>query len=311
MRFSLILATINRVNEPECLLHSLSAQVYDGAFEVIIIDQNPDDRLNGMVARYQQYFPILHLRQDKPLLARARNQGIPHIRGAYVGFPDDDCVYEPDTLSKAARFFAHNPQYAGIVGNVLELDSDTEAMLMDKAPEPGIVDYDKAWGVVMTAAFFMRAEELDDTRFDETIGPGTYWGCGEDVDLLLRRMDAGARFYFDPSLIVRHPSPYGIYSTWQLVERYSRYGRGTGYLMAKRQFPLRAVIGSIMEPIIKIGFFITRRRWKDLPSLPVAGFGRLIGYIGYHLESSKHSAISPLSGKFSIKRSRNIQGNIG
>ena len=76
IHFSLIVATVNRVQETERLLASLSHQNYNGTFDVIIVDQNPDDRLNAMVERYQQYFPITHLRQDQALLARARNQGI-------------------------------------------------------------------------------------------------------------------------------------------------------------------------------------------------------------------------------------------
>lgn len=282
IHFSLIVATVNRVQETERLLASLSHQNYNGTFDVIIVDQNPDDRLNAMVERYQQYFPITHLRQDQALLARARNQGIAYMTGDYVGFPDDDCVYEVDTLSKAAQFLVEHAQYAGVVGNVLDLDCDEEAILLAPAPAAGVIDYDKAWMVGMTAAFFMHAKYVKNNRFDETIGPGTFWGCGEDADFLLRCMDQGATFYFTPQLVVRHPSPIKIYTTWQLAARYFRYGRGTGYLMGKRQFTVKTALKVIIEPLLMVGFFIANKRWKDLPSLPTTTLGRLIGYAGYY-----------------------------
>jgi len=45
--FSLICATLNREKELETLLESLAAQTYK-RFELIIVDQNKDDRLDAV-----------------------------------------------------------------------------------------------------------------------------------------------------------------------------------------------------------------------------------------------------------------------
>ena len=48
---SMIVATLNRVDELERLLDSLDSQTYKD-FEVIVVDQNPDDRLRPVLERH-------------------------------------------------------------------------------------------------------------------------------------------------------------------------------------------------------------------------------------------------------------------
>ena len=64
--FSLILGTVGRVNDLEIILSSLQAQTYQN-FELIVVDQNPDDRLVPILARYKDKFPIFHLRSEMGL----------------------------------------------------------------------------------------------------------------------------------------------------------------------------------------------------------------------------------------------------
>ena len=277
LRFSLIMATVNRVKETERFLHSLSRQDYAGGFGLIIVDQNPDSRLEAMIENYRQHFPILHLRQDEPLLARARNLGLPQVSGDVVGFPDDDCAYEPDTLSKVASFLAENPRRDGVVGNVLDLDKDEESILFYMPHKAGDITQENAWVLGMTAAFFLRADQAKGNTFDESIGPGTMWGCGEDTDFLLRCIDNGANFYFDPSVVIRHPTPMRIYSVPQLIKREYRYGLGNGYLMGKRQFTAKIVLmKALIEPFSYVPACLLHGRWKELLLMPSLVVVRLV-----------------------------------
>ena len=91
MKFSLILATLNRTGEVDYLLKTLDRQTYRN-FELIVVDQNADDRLVPLLAPYQANFPILHLQSAKGL-SRARNVALEHVSGDIVAFPDDDCAY--------------------------------------------------------------------------------------------------------------------------------------------------------------------------------------------------------------------------
>jgi glycosyltransferase involved in cell wall biosynthesis len=69
----------------ERFLESLAAQSC-ADFELILVDQNADDRLAGLVKLYRQKFPVLHIKQLEPGLSRARNRGLQHIKGEIQHF---------------------------------------------------------------------------------------------------------------------------------------------------------------------------------------------------------------------------------
>src|ERR1035437_10094479 len=91
MKFSLVLCTINRTREVAEFLASLNEEIYKD-FELFIVDQNKDDRLQAIRAPYQLYINIKYFK-SAPGLSRARNTAIPLISGDILAFPDDDCIY--------------------------------------------------------------------------------------------------------------------------------------------------------------------------------------------------------------------------
>jgi glycosyltransferase involved in cell wall biosynthesis len=91
MKFSLVLATVGRTQEVARFLDSLARQTYRD-FELIVVDQNPDDRLVELLRPFELRFPIIHLRCERGV-SRARNLGPKYVSGDIVGFPDDDCWY--------------------------------------------------------------------------------------------------------------------------------------------------------------------------------------------------------------------------
>ncbi len=107
-RFSLVVATLGRVAELGALLASLAAQV-GPAFEVIVLDQNGDSRLDALLAHHGAAMPIRHLRSARRGVSHARNLGLPYCQGAIVGFPDDDCTYPPGVLAAVDAAFAADP----------------------------------------------------------------------------------------------------------------------------------------------------------------------------------------------------------
>jgi glycosyltransferase involved in cell wall biosynthesis len=64
MRFSIIIATINRTEENRRLLESIVAQRYND-LEVIFADQNDDERLISVLAQFNALFPIVVLDRAK------------------------------------------------------------------------------------------------------------------------------------------------------------------------------------------------------------------------------------------------------
>jgi len=60
MRYSILLATCGRTQELHQFFASLIAQTCRD-FQVIVIDQNPDDRLVKELEPYTRQFPLQHL----------------------------------------------------------------------------------------------------------------------------------------------------------------------------------------------------------------------------------------------------------
>jgi glycosyltransferase involved in cell wall biosynthesis len=82
------MATINRDQEISRFLAKLDAQTHQD-FELIVVDQNSDDRLCRVIETYQNRFTIRHLRSSVTGASRSRNLGLREAKGDIIGFPDD------------------------------------------------------------------------------------------------------------------------------------------------------------------------------------------------------------------------------
>jgi glycosyltransferase involved in cell wall biosynthesis len=239
MRFSLVLATIGRVEEVRRLLDSLHAQTYQD-FELIVVDQNPDDRLKPILAMYKEEFSILHLRSESKGLSRARNLGLKYVSGDVLVFPDDDCWYPAGLLEQVASFFANNPEMDILTGRTTDVGGKTVLGRFGDKPLP--LDRVSLWAHAPSATTFVRrenAQEAQVTWFDEDlgVGAGTAWGAGEETDYLLQLWKRGALIYYDPDLMVFHPEHVPPY-TDQAIRKAYNYGCGMGYVLKKHRMPL-------------------------------------------------------------------------
>ncbi|MFM7449094.1 MAG: glycosyltransferase family 2 protein [Leptolyngbyaceae cyanobacterium] len=280
MQFSLIFPTVNRVTELERLFQSLAIQQYRH-FEVILVDQNLDDRLAGLVSTYGQQFPILHLKQAQRGASRARNVGRSQITGDLVGFPDDDSVYPPTVLSQVAHFLEQDQTWDGVIARIFDLTDDKNAFeFCGGDDESGVVDYWKGYTVGICHAMFLRASVVAAIAFDEAmgVGSGMPWGAGEDVDYLFQCLHTGYRFYYDSTLKVRHPSPLKKNRFYQQVQREYTYGLGNGYLLGKHDLP-EVLIHSATRSSYEHTFLeVTKGHLKRALYFLAFGLGTSIGY---------------------------------
>ena len=121
MRFSLILATVDRVLELGRFLDSLQDQI-GVDYELIVVDQNQDDRLEALLESFRGTVELRHLHCAKGL-SKARNVGLAVASGDIIAFPDDDCVYDAGLLDCVESFFLEHPEIDGLTGKVVGLDS--------------------------------------------------------------------------------------------------------------------------------------------------------------------------------------------
>lgn len=245
MKFSLVTATYGRTAELERLLDSLEKQTH-GDFELILVDQNPDDRLEPLIS-FRTNLDIVHLRRHSPGVSAARNLGLNHISGDVACFPDDDCWYAPDFLERVADLMDKHPEIDGFAGRVLDENMRDFSRFETSA---GAVRWFNVWRRASAPSIFLRKETARVLGgFDETLGPnsGTAWGGAEDIDYALRAVRHGFHLYYDPSLVVFHPAPSAAGA--DMARRAYDYGAGIGQVWQKCDFPLWFVAYQLARPL--------------------------------------------------------------
>jgi glycosyltransferase involved in cell wall biosynthesis len=202
----------------------------------LVVDQNDDDRVDE-VLRDHPSLQIEHLRSARGL-ARARNAALGHLEAPLVGFPDDDCVYEPELLERVARRFGEDAKLDGLTGR-----ADDSPHWKDDAATLTRVNL---WNRAISFTIFLRRELVQQVgAFDETLGlPAS---SGEETEYLVRALDAGAHIEYDPTLVVHHPR-----KELDLSALGAREGAGLGYILRKHRYPARTVARMFVRPAVGI-----------------------------------------------------------
>ncbi|MBZ5641218.1 MAG: glycosyltransferase [Acidobacteriia bacterium] len=278
VKFSLILATVGRVDELACFLHHLDQQTYR-CFELIVVDQNRDPILDLLIKQYQGKFPLLHLKSEQGL-SRARNTGLQHFTGDIAAFPDDDCWYPPDSLQEVARLFVENPAWDGLVGKAIDnIHPDAYRWFPN---ENGWINRTNVWRQALSITMFLRKSVVQGTGcFDETLGAGSGQGrlSAEETDYLIRSLESGFRIQYTPDVRIFHPSPHSTYDR-NLIRKGYGYSVGFGYVLRKHKYPLPFVayswlraLGGALVSLVTLNFPKSRYHFTVLK-------GRILGWLG-------------------------------
>jgi glycosyltransferase involved in cell wall biosynthesis len=256
MRFSLIVCTLGRCHELADLFNSLVRQNRTD-LDVILVDQNNDDRLVGIVARFANCFPLKHIRTIGIGLSRSRNVGLDHATGELIGFPDDDCQYLEGYLNAVDQVFTEEASIDCISGHPT---ADTDRKLGSHW-QVSQTDLDSVTVLNRCQEFtlFVRRQSLRELRFNERLGVGaeTLWGADEGPDFLIRLAQIGARLVYFPRLFVYHPDKIATI-TGLTLQRAISYARGRGCLFRLHRFPRSAVLRSLLRPAIGCGLYLLK-----------------------------------------------------
>lgn len=255
--FSLVLATVGRVDPVKRFLKSMSSQEYP-TFEILVADQNPDERLEPVLDPFRPRLNIRRLRA--PLgLSRARNTARRFITGEIIGFPDDDCTYPPGLLDAVARALTQFPELGGIAGCPVATETGDRFRGFGERAED--LTHNNVWRLSSSIGLFLRREVLELVGdFDETLGlgSGTPWSAAEDRDYPLRAIDLGVRIRYEPSLTIEHPAP-----DYCDLDRAYGSGASLGRVLRRRSATRGEVARLVlMRPIGGMVSSLLRGRWK-------------------------------------------------
>jgi glycosyltransferase involved in cell wall biosynthesis len=277
MKVSLILATKDRVDEVNRFVRSLADQGY-GNLELIVVDQNEDDRLAAILAQSKLRFPVIHLR-SKSVLSHARNVGMRAATGDIISFPDDDCWYPNALLSRVVTEFGNHHSVDGLTGR--SEDGRGQASGGSFSRSQGRLDLKNVWKRGISYTIFLRSSVCAEVgSFDEELGVGarTPFGSGEETDYLIRTVKLGFNIQYLPDLVVFHANPV-LYNR-NHCDKAFRYGVGMGRVLSKHRYQLSFNLYTILRPIGgALLSLLTLRTRKAAYHLAIAR-GRLYG-LGY------------------------------
>lgn len=246
-RFSLIVATLGRTSELNRFLQSVEGQSHRD-LEVLVVDQNPDSRIEPILAQYRDSLPIKHLRSATGL-SRARNVALREVGGDIIAFPDDDCWYPADLLGRVADILRRNAECDGVMGRTTDPAGHPTAARWNN--QPGMLNRSTVWRRGNSCSIFVRRRvAVSVGPFDETLGVGsrTGWESGEESDFLLRALASGYRFRYVPDLTVFHDEPVASYGQ-EAVRRGYRYGAGMGRVLRKHGYSVFEVAYHMLRPL--------------------------------------------------------------
>lgn len=281
MKVSLVLATVGRSIEVGRCLRSLSTQT-DSNFEVLLVDQNQDDRLLPFVQdALENGMALTHLRMAVPSLSGARNLGISNSNGQIIGLTDDDCWYETDTIANVRQACFEDDHIDGIVACWVE-----QTQARSGPPSVGALS-SESWrcfrgGDASSISLFFRRTLFDRLgRFDDRFGIGQWYGAAEETDFVLRALASGALLKHCPNARVHHS--FGAVSQSTLLtgcNQIRKRARGTGGIYAKHRLNAWVIFRGLTAPVLKP---LVRGRFGETLRGAFTVLGRLEGYLRWRV----------------------------
>lgn len=285
MKISLVTSTLNRPQQIAELLDSLRAQVHP-ADQIIIVDQSDNDLTRIAVENAKGSLPVSYIKDDRKGLSKGRNLGMLQVNGDLIAFPDDDCVYAPDTLSRVMAAFSTDPELEIFTGMSVSPEGHPSQGRWGTTSHS--LDRYNIWVSQTSYTTFYRFRVFDRIGgFNEGlgVGAGTIWGAGEETELMLRALSSGARGRYDPDLKIAHPEPLAIFDATAL-DRGKRYNRGFGRVLRLGGYPLWFVLYLSLRPAAGIATALLRGRFGQARYRFIACRERLLGW----LDSAKNGA---------------------
>ena len=221
-------------------------------WEILVVDNGSTDRTGDVVSDFTSRLPIRCVPEPRGGLSHARNRAVADAKGKYILWTDDDVLVDREWLSAYRLAFASAPD-ASLFGGPISaaFDGTPPAWLAQTLPRIGGVFALRDLGgepvplraegrvVPFGANYAVRTAEQRRYAYRTELGrqPRNTAIVGEEVDVMVRMLDAGATGWWVPGARVQHRIPrerqtirylrrqlagYGQYLAWQEAQREHR-----------------------------------------------------------------------------------------
>lgn len=248
---TILIATCNRPDKLVSCIQSIVANGYS-QYEILIADQSDNQRSRDIIKKITgyniRYFPLETKGKSIGL-----NLLLPHARGKYLAFTDDDCLVDRNWLKNIVIYFDNHPRVDGVLGKVLPYRGGPPRFNC-----PSVADFDKNYPIsaenIIEYKFFGQGNNMSFRKtvfekiggFREWLGPGSVAGIAEDIEYLYRAVINGLIFVSEPSILLYHNR---WLSEKESQELYLKYTSGlmalaSYYLFYQRDKKMMRVINS-------------------------------------------------------------------
>lgn len=217
---SIIVPTCDRPESLRRCLKHLFTQDTDYRYEVIVVNNKPEENDCGAVLG--DFPQVVALQEARAGASYARNTAIYHSRGQLIVSIDDDVVVPPDWLDQLLAPF-EDPETWVVTGQLLplSLEKETERLFesycgLGRGEERFTADGEwfkqskeavRGWEFGVTANAAYRAALFRDPKvglLEETLGVGSPVGGGEDPYFFYRVLQAGYKLLYCPEARAWH-----------------------------------------------------------------------------------------------------------
>ncbi|MDM0049444.1 glycosyltransferase family 2 protein [Variovorax sp. J22R115] len=287
MKVSLVMSTLGRIDEVLQFIHALQ-QLDHNDFELIIVDQNADERLQMACSAVSVDFPIHYLRSPHAKgCSRGRNMGVAKASGEILCFPDDDCLYPPSLIRKVLGRFDETGSDI-VCGRAAAPDGRSINGRFETSAQP--VDLRNVFTTQIEWVVFFRREVFEKLEgFDEDIGVGasTPWQSCEGPDITIRAIHAGFKVYYDPELYAHHPELNTRDPDDAMRAKGRRYARGMGHVIRKHSYGILYLTNYLVRPIGGACLSLLKGNLKRGFYYLNVAMGRAEGYAGVCLDGGR------------------------
>jgi len=201
-------------------------------WELLVIDNNSQDRTVEICREFQQRFPE-HFRfvtEHKVGKSYALNTAISEAKGDVLAFTDDDVLVATDYVQSIRTVFSSFPVDAAQGRVLLDCEAgwpkwldDTYASMADYRDYADEVIPLK--GTLCGSNMIVRKALFDEVGgFAPELGPGGI-GVFEDTEISLRMREKGHRLLYAPQILIRHQWPRDRLTKGFIRKRMFLHGR--------------------------------------------------------------------------------------